>query len=135
MGEHKSIFFAESTPDGAPIDYRAAVTGALTLAPAGDARQALAEDYQRMVGDGLLLDDAESFDALLQRCQALALKVNAAVLGGRMTPCPDIQERVPTTACRMTTTGCDPMALTGFVAKHSGGMRGGTTQDSRQNVQ
>ena len=64
-----------------PIDYRAAVTGALTLAPAGDARQALAEDCQRMVEDGLLLDDAEPFDALLQRCQALALKVNAAMLG------------------------------------------------------
>jgi hypothetical protein len=31
-----------------------------------------------MVEDGLLLDDAEPFDVLLQRCQALALKVNAA---------------------------------------------------------
>ena len=39
------------------------------------------EDYQRMVEDGLLLDDAEPFDVLLQRCQALALKVNAAALG------------------------------------------------------
>ena len=46
----------------------------------GDARKTLAEDYQRMVEDGLLLDDAEPFDALLQRCQALALKVNAAAL-------------------------------------------------------
>jgi hypothetical protein len=34
-----------------------------------------------MVEDGLLLDDAEPFDVLRQRCQALALKVNAAVLG------------------------------------------------------
>lgn len=80
VAEHKSIFFAESTPDGAPIDYRAAVTGALDLVPSGNARKTLAEDYQRMVDDGLLLDDAESFDALLQRCQTLALKVNAAVL-------------------------------------------------------
>ena len=32
-----------------------------------------------MVEDGLLLDDAEPFDALLLRCQALADKVNAAV--------------------------------------------------------
>lgn len=78
VAAHKSIFFAESAPDGAPIDYRAAVTGALALAPSGDARRALAEDYQRMVEDGLLLDDAEPFDALLQRCQALADKVNAA---------------------------------------------------------
>ena len=34
-----------------------------------------------MIDDGLLLDDAEPFDVLLQRCQALALKVNAAALG------------------------------------------------------
>ena len=79
VAAHKSIFFAESTPDGVPIDYRAAVTGALFLAPSGDARRALAEDYERMFEDGLLLDDVEPFDALLERCQALADKVNAAV--------------------------------------------------------
>lgn len=81
VAEHKSIFFAESTPDGAPIDYLAAVTGALALAPTGGARSALAEDYQRMVEDGLLLDDAEPFDALLERCQALAERVNAVARG------------------------------------------------------
>ena len=81
VADHKSIFFAESMPDGAPIDYRAAVTGALNLAPSGDARKTLAEDYQRMVEDGLLLDEAEPFDVLLQRCHALALTVNAAVRG------------------------------------------------------
>jgi Nucleotidyl transferase AbiEii toxin, Type IV TA system len=81
VAAHKSIFFAETTPDGAPIDYRAAVAGALVLAPSGHARQTLAEDYQRMVEDGLLLDDAEPFDDLLQRCQALSDKVNA-----RQTP-------------------------------------------------
>jgi hypothetical protein len=80
VAEHKSIFFAESMPDGETIDYRAAVTGALDLAPSGDARKTLAADCPRMVEDGLLLDDAEPFDALLQRCQALANKVNAAAL-------------------------------------------------------
>jgi hypothetical protein len=40
-----------------------------------------ARSLQRMVEDGLLLDDAEPFDALLQRCQALADKVNAATRG------------------------------------------------------
>jgi len=49
------------------------------LAPGGEARQTLAEDYQRMVEDGLLLDDAEPFDDLLQRCETLFGKVNAAV--------------------------------------------------------
>jgi Nucleotidyl transferase AbiEii toxin, Type IV TA system len=81
VAAHKSIFFAETTPDGAPIDYQAAVTGALVLAPSGHAQQTLADDYQRMVEDGLLLDDAEPFDDLLQRCQALSDKVNA-----RQTP-------------------------------------------------
>jgi len=33
-----------------------------------------------MVEDGLLLVDAEPFAVLMQRCQALALTVNAAVL-------------------------------------------------------
>jgi len=81
VAAHKSIFFAESAPDGAPIDYLASVTGALALAPAGEARGALAEDYQHMVEDGLLLDDAEPFDALLDRCQALAERVNAIARG------------------------------------------------------
>lgn len=77
VAEHKSIFFAESMPGGTPIDYLAAVSGALVLAPTGEARPALADDYQRMLEDGLLLDDAEPFDALLERCQALAERVNA----------------------------------------------------------
>lgn len=50
-------------------------------APSGDAGKTLAEGHQRLVEDGVLLDDAERFDLLLQRCQALALQVNAAALG------------------------------------------------------
>ncbi len=79
VAAHKSIFFAESATDGTPVDYGAAVTGALVLVPGGDARTALADDYQRMVDDGLLTDDAEPFDRLLARCQVLAGKVNARV--------------------------------------------------------
>jgi hypothetical protein len=77
VAHHKSIFFAESAPDGTHIDYLAAVNGKLTLVPEGQSRAALSEDYQRMVEDGLLLDDAEAFDALLERCQIIADKVNA----------------------------------------------------------
>lgn len=80
VAEHKGIFFPELTPAGTPIDYLAAVTGGLTLAPAGEARDVLASDYEHMVEDGLLLDDAEPFESLLERCQALAEKVNAKVL-------------------------------------------------------
>lgn len=78
VAAHKTVFFAESAPDGAPIDYLAAVSGALILAPTGEARRTLAEDYQRMVEDGLLMDDAETFDTLLRHCRAIADKVNAA---------------------------------------------------------
>lgn len=56
VAEHKSIFFAESTPDGAPIDHGAAVTCTLTLAPTGDARKALSEADERMVEECLILD-------------------------------------------------------------------------------
>jgi hypothetical protein len=74
------VFKCRRSPSKA---YGAAVTGALALAPGGDARQALAEDYQHMVEDGLLLDDAEPFEALLQCCQTLADKVNVAVRTGK----------------------------------------------------
>jgi hypothetical protein len=60
---HKSIFFAEK--DAGRLDYHAAVSGGLTLVPEGAARDALAEDYARMVEDGLLLDEAEIFDVLM----------------------------------------------------------------------
>lgn len=53
-----SIVFAESTPDGAPIDHGAAATRALTLAPTGDARKALSEADDRMVEECLILDPA-----------------------------------------------------------------------------
>ncbi|MCD0416956.1 nucleotidyl transferase AbiEii/AbiGii toxin family protein [Rubrivivax sp. JA1024] len=76
---HKSIFFAEAAPDGTAIDYRAAVTGALTLAPDGEALRTLAEDYRLMVEDGLLLDDAEPFEVLMARCREIAAKINARV--------------------------------------------------------
>ena len=58
------------------IDYRAAVHGDLRLVPAGEALQALGDDYARMVEDGLLLDDAETFEALMARCADMAERAN-----------------------------------------------------------
>jgi hypothetical protein len=77
VAEHKSIFFAEKDKQGNPIDYHAAVSGALQLVPTEDALAALADDYARMVEDGLLLDEAEPFDALLAQCQAVQDSANA----------------------------------------------------------
>ncbi|WP_423416155.1 nucleotidyl transferase AbiEii/AbiGii toxin family protein [Hyphomicrobium sp. B1] len=78
VARHKSMFFAEKAADGEAIDYQAAVSGKLQLAPAGEARSALATDYARMVEDGLLLEDAEPFEALIERCADIAERVNRA---------------------------------------------------------
>lgn len=78
VARHKSMFFAEKAADGAPVDYDAAVNGKLQLVPAGEARMALATDYGRMVEDGLLLEDAEPFEALIERCADIAERANRA---------------------------------------------------------
>lgn len=44
----------------------------------------LAADYQQMVDDGLFLDEVESFDALLQQCQAIQQKANAVGTNGEL---------------------------------------------------
>jgi hypothetical protein len=76
VARHKSMFFAEKAADRSPIDYIAAVGGGLRLVPAGDALKALEEDYARMVEDGLLLEDAEPFEALMVRCAEIAARAN-----------------------------------------------------------
>lgn len=76
VARHKTMFFAEKGADRELIDYRAAVHGGLRLVPAGEALQALGDDYARMVEDGLLLDDAETFEALMARCADMAERAN-----------------------------------------------------------
>ncbi len=78
VARHKGMFFAEKAADRSMIDYAAAVSGGLRLVPDGPASEALAEDYGRMVEDGLLLDDAEPFEDLMGRCQSIATRANAA---------------------------------------------------------
>ena len=77
VAEHKSVFFAEKNTQGEVIDYHAAVAGGLQLVPDDGALAKLAADYQHMVDDGLFLDDAEPFDALLERCRVIQQKANA----------------------------------------------------------
>jgi hypothetical protein len=72
------VFFAEKAADRSIIDYAAAVTGGLQLVPAGDGAKALAEDYVRMFEDGLLLEDAEPFDALMAQCADITARANGA---------------------------------------------------------
>ncbi|PSM16479.1 nucleotidyl transferase AbiEii/AbiGii toxin family protein [Nitratireductor sp. StC3] len=79
VARHKSMFFAEKADDGRGIDYGVAVNGGLQLVPNGRARAALEDDYQQMVEDGLLLDDAEPFEALMEQCEILTVRANEAV--------------------------------------------------------
>jgi len=76
VARHKAMFFAEKAADRESIDYVAAVNGGLRLVPAGEALKALGDDYARMIDDGLLLDDAESFEALMARCADIAERAN-----------------------------------------------------------
>lgn len=77
VARHKAIFFAEKDSHGALIDYDKAVSGALQLVPGGAARDRLAHDYQGMVEDGLLLEEAEPFGRLMDRCREVQRKANA----------------------------------------------------------
>ena len=78
VARHKAMFFSENDASGTRIDYEAAVTGDLQLVPAGAALAVLADDYARMLADGMLLDDAEPFEALMERCAAIETRANAA---------------------------------------------------------
>ncbi len=70
------MFFPENDADGKRIDYHAALSGGLRLIPSGEARETLANDYARMVEGGILLDDTESFDQLMEQCAGIEKKVN-----------------------------------------------------------
>jgi hypothetical protein len=71
VARHKNALFPERDSRGNWIDYMRSVTGELRLVPEGDALASLADDYERMVGDGLLLDDTESFNELTSRCAVI----------------------------------------------------------------
>lgn len=78
VARHKAMFFAEKAADRSQIDYASAVNGSLQLVPVGDGAKALAEDYARMVDDGLLLDEAEPFETLMERCAEITARANGA---------------------------------------------------------
>ena len=76
VARHKSMFFREKDAAGNRIDYVAAVSGDLQLVPEGAFGRGLAEDYGRMLTDGMLLDDGESFEHLMHRCGELQARAN-----------------------------------------------------------
>jgi Nucleotidyl transferase AbiEii toxin, Type IV TA system len=78
VAEHKMWFFAEKDSAGVTIDYKRAVNGALKLVPEGEARDLLEQDYGRMIEDGLLLDEPETFETLMKRCAEIQSRANGS---------------------------------------------------------
>ena len=76
VAKHKSMFFSEKDTAGELIDYGAAVSGSLRLVPDDKALSSLSSDYERMLDDGLLLDDADPFEKLINQCRALEARAN-----------------------------------------------------------
>lgn len=72
---HKSMFFREKDWSGTWVDYHEAVSGGLQLIPEGEMYRVFGEDYERMMSDGLLLDD-ERFDQLMDRCSDIEIRAN-----------------------------------------------------------
>ena len=70
------MFFPEKNAAGELIDYVAAISGGLRLVPSERALTGLSLDYARMLDDGLLLGDAEPFNALLEQCRDLEARAN-----------------------------------------------------------
>lgn len=78
VAQHKSFFFSEKDAHGQVINYVQAVSGHLQLAPVGQARDALAEDYSLMIADDVMVGQALAFGDLMQACEALEQQINAA---------------------------------------------------------
>jgi Nucleotidyl transferase AbiEii toxin, Type IV TA system len=77
VAEFKGKFFRAKDSAGNPIDYAAAVSGALQLVPDAEALKTLEADYKIMADDGILLGDAEPFTDLMKRCADLERRANA----------------------------------------------------------
>lgn len=72
VAAHKTAFFAVKG-----VDYAAAVAGDLQLVPSGALADLLRADYEAMLNNGLLNDQAPSFEHLMTRSQALQDRANA----------------------------------------------------------
>lgn len=78
VAEHKGMFLSETDRQGKPIDYQAAVSGALQLVPEAEAREVLNADYQRMVDEGMFFDDPPPFETLVENVQRIQDLANSS---------------------------------------------------------
>ncbi|OZI34524.1 hypothetical protein CAL29_13545 [Bordetella genomosp. 10] len=79
VADHKSMFFVEKDAAGIKINYHAAIAGALHIVPEGEGRQTLEADYAAMMGEGILPEDAPSFDGVMAVCATLQDEANTLV--------------------------------------------------------
>ena len=82
VARHKAVFFREKDAVGAWVDYEAAVLDGLRLVSTGPALDSLADDYADMLANGLLPDDGESFEVLMERCADIEVRANRPRTGG-----------------------------------------------------
>jgi hypothetical protein len=75
---HKSKFFRETTAGGHEIDYVGAVSGAITLVPAGRLRADVEADYVAMTDTQMFRTPPMPFEELMERCRGLEERINAA---------------------------------------------------------
>jgi hypothetical protein len=80
VAQHKSYFFVEKDLKGTVIDYSAVTTGKLRIVPDGEAKAALARDYDAMLADEVMVGAALPFDALLQACSAIEKTINMSTV-------------------------------------------------------
>jgi hypothetical protein len=76
VAQHKSFFFAEKDADGDVIDYLPAARGHLKIVPVGEARAALAADYENMLADAVMVGDTLPFDRLMEACDDVQHRAN-----------------------------------------------------------
>ena len=76
VARHKAMFFAENDAVGNRIDYGTAVSGELQLVPDGPALATLADDYNKMLADGMLLDDEAPFEVIMAHCEEIQSRAN-----------------------------------------------------------
>jgi hypothetical protein len=75
--QHKTWFFPEKDLKKNQIDYKAAIAGNLQLIATGSAKADLKDDYMRVTEDNVLIEKAENFEALLDRCARLESRANS----------------------------------------------------------
>jgi hypothetical protein len=89
VARHKGWFFPAKDAGGMVIEYASAVGGKMRLLPpSGKLLDELADDYRKMLEDGLLLDDSTAFERILEQCKELEDRVNKAMALVPMTSAP-----------------------------------------------